>query len=108
MHRRLLCLLSMIAWAAACAAPAQSHAAEDARGMAATCMNCHSNEVSGGAIAGIAGREQSALVRELSAFKSGARPSTVMRQITRGFSDEQLESIAGYIAAIKPAPGSGR
>ena len=33
------------------------------------------------------------------AFRAGQRPATVMRQITLGFSPEQLDAIAGYLAA---------
>ena len=36
-------------------------------------------------------------------FKSGAQPATIMHQITKGYTDEQLKLIAAYFAAQKPA-----
>jgi cytochrome c553 len=32
-------------------------------------------------------------------FKSGKRASTIMQQLARGFSDAQIDEIAGYFAA---------
>ena len=39
---------------------------------------------------------------QLKAFKAGQRPATVMHQIAKGYSDEQLEALAQYFAAVKP------
>ena len=74
-----------------------------ARGMAATCSNCHATGArSPGAIPAIAGRNKSELLQLLKDFKSGARPATVMHQLARGFSDEQLDVLAGYFSLVKP------
>jgi cytochrome c553 len=35
------------------------------------------------------------------AFRSGQRPATIMHQITKGYSLEQLETLAKYFAAQK-------
>lgn len=73
------------------------------RGMAATCTACHGAESHGHAgIPGIAGRDKGDLLQQLKDFKSGARLATVMQQLANGFSVEQLELIAGYIASLKP------
>jgi len=32
-------------------------------------------------------------------FRSGQRPSTVMGRIAKGFSDEEIRAIAGWLAA---------
>lgn len=74
------------------------------RSLAATCANCHGTDgkvVPGSAVVSIAGMEKSYLVAQLKAFKSGARPATVMHQISKGYSDAQIEVIAGYFAAQK-------
>jgi sulfide dehydrogenase cytochrome subunit len=42
-----------------------------------------------------------ALVRALLEFKSGARPATVMHQLAKGYTDEQIALIAGWFAAQK-------
>jgi sulfide dehydrogenase cytochrome subunit len=37
----------------------------------------------------------------MNAFKTGTRPATVMHQISKGFNDAQVESLASYFAAQK-------
>jgi cytochrome c553 len=32
------------------------------------------------------------------AFRSGERPSTVMRRIAKGFSDDEIQAIAAWVA----------
>ena len=73
-------------------------------GLAATCANCHGTggrAVDDAAVPGLAGMPASYTVDQLKAFKSGARPATVMHQITKGYSDAQIELIAAYFAAQK-------
>ena len=47
----------------------------------------------------LAGRPKDAMLTQLLAFRSGQRPATVMHQITRGYSPEQLDAVATYFAA---------
>jgi len=35
------------------------------------------------------------------AFKAGERPSTVMQQLARGYTDEQIEFLAEYFEQLK-------
>lgn len=82
-------------------APAQ---ALYARSLAATCANCHGTDgkvVPGSPVLSIAGMEKNYIVAQLKAFKAGTRPATVMHQISKGFSDAQIEVLAGYFAAQK-------
>jgi sulfide dehydrogenase cytochrome subunit len=37
-------------------------------------------------------------------FQSGKRPATIMHQQAKGYTDQQLQLIAAYLAAQKPAP----
>jgi sulfide dehydrogenase cytochrome subunit len=37
----------------------------------------------------------------LTGFRSGATPATVMHQISKGYTDQQIQLIAGYFAAQK-------
>jgi cytochrome c553 len=69
--------------------------------LTATCANCHGTNgfPSGTAIPGIAGLPKDRLMDSMQAFKSGARPATIMHQIAKGYTDEQIESIASYLAA---------
>jgi sulfide dehydrogenase cytochrome subunit len=51
----------------------------------------------------LAGRDRGELVQMLKDFKAGKRPATIMHQQAKGYTDEQLELIAGYFARQKPA-----
>lgn len=83
---------------------AQTSAALHMRGLAATCANCHGTDgrtVNGSAIPSLVGMPKNYMVIQMKAFKDGTRPATVMHQLSKGFTDEQIDSIAGYFAAIK-------
>lgn len=75
-----------------------------ARNLAATCANCHGtngNAVKGGGIDALAGMEKAKTLQKLADFKSGDKPASIMHQIAKGYTDEQLDLIAGYFAAQK-------
>ena len=101
MNSRLKMLL--VALLALCAPHAWAQAdAPQVRSWAAACSNCHGT--GGVALPGmesLAGASKADLLRKLMDFKSGSRPATIMHQIAKGYSDEQLEQIAGYFAAQK-------
>lgn len=98
-----------LALAATVAVPA---AAQDqatyARSLAATCFTCHG--VDGRSVdsvpPSIAGQNKDYMLQALKEFKANKRPATVMHQQARGYSDEQLELIAGYFAGVKPGPAA--
>jgi cytochrome c553 len=72
------------------------------RNLAATCANCHN--ITGKSLTGmpgIAGRSKESLASALKEFKGGQRPATVMHQLAKGYTDEQLDLIAAYFAAQK-------
>jgi len=72
------------------------------RALAATCAACHGTDghaVEGQALARLAGRPADDTLTQLLAFRTGQRPATIMHQITRGYSQEQLEAVARYFAA---------
>ena len=74
------------------------------RALAATCAQCHGTDghaVEGQALVRLAGMPQDYLLNQLMAFRNGQRPATIMHQITRGYSQEQLETVAAYFAAQK-------
>ena len=99
---KLSCLLLPLA-AAACL-PAQAQDVLYVRSLAATCANCHGTEgrtVQGSEVPAIAGMPRDYMLRQLQAFRDGSRPATVMHQVAKGFSGQQLEQIATYFAAAK-------
>lgn len=100
-----------LAWLAAMSAcfasSAYAQTAADAlhqRATAATCANCHGTEgraVQGSAIPSLAGMPKDYMVLQMKAFKEGTRPATVMHQLTKGYTDAQIDSIATYYASLK-------
>jgi cytochrome subunit of sulfide dehydrogenase len=100
-------LLRLIAMSFAACAYAQPHAANanDARALAATCMTCHGTDGRsvGGVPPSIAGQSKNMLLQALKDFKDGKRQATIMHQHAKGYTDEQLDAIAGYFANVKPA-----
>ena len=67
------------------------------RGLAATCANCHGTDGKGvpdGGMPLINNLTSEQILSQLKAFKSGAREGTIMPQLAKGYSDEQLEIIA--------------
>lgn len=74
------------------------------RSLAATCANCHGTNgkvVDGSSVPSLAGLDRNHLAAQMRAFKSGARPATVMHQIAKGYSDAQIETLAVFFAAQK-------
>ena len=84
------------------AANAQSPDALQLRSLAATCANCHGTDgraVQGSSVPALAGQAGDHLLQQLRAFRDGSRPATVMHQVTKGYSDAQLQQLAAYFAA---------
>jgi cytochrome c553 len=75
------------------------------RTLAANCAQCHGTDghaAAGSEVPALAGRAREELLAQLKAFKAGTRPSTIMQQLARGYSDAQLEQLAAWFAAQKP------
>ena len=86
--------------AAAYAQPANPSLGRD---LAATCANCHgTGGVSRGEVESLAGKPKDELVRKMKDFKSGAKPATIMHQLAKGYTDEQIDALSGWFAAQKP------
>ena len=75
-----------------------------ARNLAATCANCHgTNGQARGDMKPLAGVSADKILAALADYKSGNQPATIMHQISKGYTDEQVKLIAAYFAAQKPA-----
>ncbi len=98
-------LLPGLAAAALCLAAGTAQAQVDplqVRSWAASCANCHGTN--GQAQQGnepLAGANKDEMLKKLMDFKSGAKPATVMHQLAKGYSDEQLAAISAWFAAQK-------
>ena len=83
--------------AAATPAAANPHLA---RNLAATCANCHgTNGRARGDMKNLAGEPAEKIIVMMNAYKAGTLPATIMHQIAKGYTDEQIRLIAGYLAA---------
>jgi cytochrome subunit of sulfide dehydrogenase len=67
-----------------------------ARAWAAGCLACHQPVTPG--IALLYGQTRETLISKLRAFRDGTLPGTVMPQLARGYTDAQIEAIAGWFA----------
>ena len=74
------------------------------KSLAATCANCHGTNgkaVDGSSVVSIAGLDKAYTIAQMNAFKNGTRPATIMHQLSKGYSDAQIEQLATYFAAQK-------
>ena len=92
--------------AASFAASAMGTQAQDAnlaRNLAATCANCHgTGGQSRGEVKSLAGLPAESIVAAFNGYKAGTIPATLMHQVAKGYTDEQIKLIAGYFAAQQP------
>jgi cytochrome subunit of sulfide dehydrogenase len=99
MHLRLSSVIGPLAVLLAATTPAMG---QSARYIAANCSNCHGTE--GHAQAGmpsLAGMDAGYFTDQMKAFREGRRAATIMHQIAKGYTDEELEKLAVYFAAQK-------
>ncbi|MBL0087321.1 MAG: cytochrome C [Ideonella sp.] len=74
------------------------------RSLASSCAQCHGTDghaVEGEALIRLAGLPADYTLNQLLAFRTGERKATIMHQITKGYSQDQLESLAKYFATQK-------
>ena len=87
-----LALLSSAAFAASPEPP----------GGAAACSGCHpTNAAVETPVPKIYGRSADDIMAAMTAFRSGAKPSTVMGRIAKGYTDDETKPIAAWLAAQK-------
>ncbi len=97
-------VLSAVAVLASSWASAQDAQQLNIRSLAATCANCHGTNgvaVQGSAVVSLAGVPKDYIIAQMKAFKDGSRPATIMHQLSKGYSDAQIEQIAAYFAVQK-------
>ena len=97
--------LVVLVWMSAWAAQAQdANTRLQTRALVASCAGCHGTDgrpVEGSAIPPLAGSSKAAITMQMKAFKEGTRPATVMHQLSKGYTDEQIDRISTYFAAVK-------
>jgi cytochrome c553 len=72
-----------------------------ARSLAANCAACHGTlgkPAPQSTLAGLAGRPKEEIIQVMAQFKAGQRPATVMHQIAKGYSDDEIAALAEYFS----------
>jgi cytochrome subunit of sulfide dehydrogenase len=88
------------------AAHAQQTADADTRSaalLASNCANCHGTVgvVGQGAMPNLAGQQKIYIIEQMRAFRDGKRPATIMHQLAKGYTDQQIELIAEFFSRQK-------
>ena len=92
-----------IAFAMLACIAVQAHAQDRPRQLASACGICHGTDgrsVTKDVVA-LAGLPREHIATQMRAFRDGSRPATVMHQIAKGYTDEQIDSLAAWFAARK-------
>ncbi len=93
---RMLLPVGAAVWVA-CGAPfAAANGDQRARDWAAGCLGCH--QPAGGTIPRLQGQSRDELAAKFRAFRDGRQPGTVMPQLAKGYTDAQIDAIAGWFA----------
>lgn len=72
--------------------------------LASNCANCHGTLGNAqGAMPSLAGLQKTFIIEQMRAFRDGKRPATIMHQLAKGYSDQQVELIADFFSRQKPA-----
>lgn len=101
MRAKLLVAAAALA-SAPLAASAQTPYPHTGRDLAASCGICHgTNGLNAGGMPNLAGQSKEALAGHLRDFRDGKRPATLMHQIAKGLTEEQIEAVTAYWAAQK-------
>lgn len=75
------------------------------KALAANCANCHGTNgvaLPGSSVPGLAGTSAATMIASMAAYKAGTRPASIMHQLAKGYTDEQIAQLAAYFAAQKP------
>lgn len=75
------------------------------RNLAAPCAICHGTDgrsaTRDSPLIPLAGLPRDHIATQMRAFRDGKRPATVMHQIAKGYTDQQIDAVAGWFAAQK-------
>jgi sulfide dehydrogenase cytochrome subunit len=73
------------------------------RNMASACAICHGTDGRAATkdVVPLAGLPAAHIATQMRAFRDGQRPATVMHQIAKGYTDQQIDALAAWFAAQK-------
>ena len=80
-----------------------AQAQDRARQLASACAICHGTDGRGDGkvLPPLAGMPREHIASQMRAFRDGQRPATVMHQIAKGYTDEQIDALAAWFATQK-------
>ena len=102
--KTLLCVTAMLAISSPAAAIAETPPLPTTgRDLAAACAICHGTNgwSAGGRLPNLAGQPEQYLVKQMRDFRDGNRPATIMTQIAKGYTEEQYQLMAAFLASQK-------
>lgn len=100
---RIVCTTTMGVLLAMAAVPADAQGDSRGRDLASTCANCHGTSGKAqGAVPALAGQSKADLVQKMNDFRDGKRPATIMHQLAKGYTPEQIDALATWFAQQKP------
>ena len=107
-NRRPWALIVGIFIALLCVAGLSNAQSLQVKQWAASCSACHGTDgYSEGGMASLAGQTKAELIQKMNEYKSGKRVASIMHQLSKGYTDEQIEQISAYFASLpaeKAAP----
>jgi cytochrome c553 len=98
-------VVTFIAGAGLCAAAQAQGSAEAGATKAAVCLACHglNGNSTNGEWPTLAGQNATYVAEQLRLFRAGKRSNPVMMPLAMGLSDDDINDLAAYYAAQKPA-----
>jgi cytochrome c553 len=70
--------------------------------LASNCANCHGTDGrSQGGMPSLNGQARAKIVEAMQEFRAGRRPATIMHQLSKGYTDAEIDMLAGYFSAQK-------
>ncbi len=68
---------------------------------ASSCLGCHPVVADNGPVRALSSLTAEQIMTAMQAYRSGARPATVMDRVAKGFSDEEIRAIAQWYVRAK-------
>lgn len=71
------------------------------RSLAANCAACHGTDgkpADGSTVGSLAGKPSAEIRSTMAQYKEGKRPATVMHQLAKGYTDEEIQALAEYFS----------
>jgi cytochrome c553 len=100
--KHALTVLASLAAALPLAAAAQTPFPNTGRDLAAACAICHGTDGrSQGGAPGLAGVAKENIAKQMREFRDGKRPGTLMPQLSKGYTDAQIDAVSAFFAAQK-------